>query len=88
MMYRLFLSFYGLLFPAYVYLCMIPGRGRVAPSRKQWIVLAISVLFAAPFFWLAFIDQKMFYVLPGLGIVLLARLLIPRPKSASETVVC
>jgi hypothetical protein len=88
LIYRLFLSFYGLLFPAYVYLCMIPGRGRVAPSRKQWIALTISVLLAAPFFWLAFIDRKMFYVLPGLGIVLFARLLIPRPKSGSETVVC
>src|SRR5262249_49593942 len=82
--YRLFMSFYGLIFPAYVWLCMIPGRGRVAPTRWQWGVLAVSVVLAAPFYWIGFIERRMIWVLPGLGIVLAARALI-RGKSTDLT---
>jgi hypothetical protein len=87
MMYRLFMAFYGLVFPAYVWLCMIPGRGRVSPDRRQWIVLAVAVLVAAPMYWMGFIERRMFWLLPGLSVVLLARLLIPRkyPQPAAES---
>ena len=27
LVYRMFMGFYGLIFPAYVWLCLIPGRG-------------------------------------------------------------
>jgi hypothetical protein len=30
-------------------------------------------------FWMGFIAQQMIWLLPGLGVVLLARLLIPTP---------
>jgi hypothetical protein len=78
LIYRLFMAFYGLVFPAYVWLCMIPGRGRVPPDRKQILVLFVSILIAAPMFWLGFIERRMVWLLPGVGVVLLARLLIPR----------
>jgi len=77
-MYRLFMGFYGLVFPAYVWLCMIPGRGRVAPSERQWIIFTISVLLAAPMFFMGFILGRMLWLLPGLAVVLLARLFVPR----------
>ena len=79
--YRCFIGFYGLVFPAYVYLCMIPGRGRFAPSKRQWIVLTFSVLIASPMFWMGFIERKMLWLLPGLSVVLLARLFIPKTKT-------
>src|SRR5205085_10745031 len=78
--YRLFLAFYGLVFPAYVWLCMIPGRGRVAPTRRQWVVWGVSVVVAAPMFWMGFIERKMIWLLPGLAVALLARLLVPGAK--------
>jgi hypothetical protein len=80
--YRLFMSFYGLVFPAYVWLCMIPGRGRAKPNARQLMIFAIAVILAAPAFWMGFIQGKMVWVLPGLAIVLLARFLI-RPVAVA-----
>jgi hypothetical protein len=81
--YRLFMAFYGLVFPAYVWLCMMPGRGRVAPTRRQWVVWMIVVFVVAPTFWLGFIERRMIWLLPGLGVVLTARLFVPRMKTPS-----
>ena len=83
LIYRLFMAFYGLVFPAYVWLCMIPGRGRVAPDRKQIMVWLVSISVAAPAFWMGFIERRMIWLLPGLGVVLLARLLIQSRKTLS-----
>ena len=81
LIYRLFMAFYGLIFPAYVWLCMIPGRGRVPPTRRQWIVLAAACIVAAPMYWRGFIERQMVWLLPGLAVVLFARLLIPSVTS-------
>jgi hypothetical protein len=78
--YRVFMAFYGLVFPAYVWLCMIPGRGRVTPNRRQLLVWAGAVIVAAPMFWMGFIEGKMIWLLPGLGVVLLARVLVPSSR--------
>jgi hypothetical protein len=73
--YRLFLSFYGLIFPAYVWLFMIPaGRGKVIPSGRKWVVLAVTVVIAAPMFWLGFIDNRMIWLGPGLLVVMASRI--------------
>jgi hypothetical protein len=77
--YRIFLAFYGLLFPAYVWLCMLPGRWITPPTRRQWMVLTVAVLIAVPMFWMSFIEQKMIWVLPGIAVPLAARLLIRVP---------
>jgi hypothetical protein len=74
--YRFFMSLYGLVFPAYVWLCMIPGRGRVKPHARALVVFAVAVILAAPTYWMAFMEGKMIWVLPGLAVVLLARLFI------------
>lgn len=79
--YRLFLGFYGLVFPAYVWLCMLPGKGRVAPTKSQWIVTGITILVASPMYYLGFIHNKMMWLLPGVAVVLLARLFVrARPQ--------
>ena len=75
LMYHLFMSFYGLIFPAYVWICMVPIRGKApGPSRPALIVLAIAVMIAAPMFWMGFVAQQMLWLIPGVFVVLLARL--------------
>jgi hypothetical protein len=74
MVYRLFISFYGLIVPAYVWLCMIPARSAPnAPASKQIVALAITVLVVAPMYGLAFFGNDMRWLAPGLVIVLAAR---------------
>jgi hypothetical protein len=80
--YRMFMGFYGLVFPAYVWLCMIPTRdgnsGIDGPiGRRKLIVWALAVALAAPAFWMGFIEREEWWLAPGLAVVLLARLLIP-----------
>jgi hypothetical protein len=77
--YRLFMAFYGLIFPAYVWLCIVPGRdGRsgVTPGKVRAMVL--GVLVAAPMFWMGFIENRMAWLAPGLLVVLLSRFTVPR----------
>ncbi len=79
--YRLFMSFYGLVFPAYVWLCMIPTRdghsGITGPrGRLKLITLALATLLAAPCYWLGFIERQEIWLVPGLAVVLLARLVV------------
>ncbi len=91
--YRLFMSFYALVFPAYVWICMLPTFGAPAtPTRRQWLVLALAVAMAGPFFWLGFIELRYGALAPGVAIVLIARLGVGRagptpslrPGGASE----
>ena len=77
--YRLFMAFYGLVFPTYVWLCIVPGRdGRsgVTPAKVRAMVLAGLV--AAPMFWMGFIENRMMWLVPGLMVVLLSRFAVPR----------
>ncbi len=83
--YRLFLAFYGLVFPAYVWVCILPTRDAEAgPTRRKLRLMAAAVLVAAPMYWKGFIDNQMVWLLPGVGVVLLARglLLFARPAPA------
>ena len=66
--YRLFMGFYGLIFPAYLWICMN------GVSRRSIAVFVITVLACAPMFWLGFIDEKMLWLIPGVALLLLARL--------------
>lgn len=78
--YRLFMSIYALVVPAYVWVCVVPSRGRKAsePTRRALLVFAIASAVAAPMYWLAFMGGRMIWVLPGVGVILLARLFIGR----------
>jgi hypothetical protein len=69
-MYRMFMSFYGLVFPAYVWVCVIPWRKDRGTGWGALIACAIVVLVAAPFFWIGFMLERMFWLLPAVGIVL------------------
>lgn len=86
--YRLFLSFYGLVFPAYVWLCMIPTADghsglRGPQGRRKTIVWIIAIALAGPLFGLGFLHMQEVFLIPGLLIVLLARLMVrSSPKNA------
>lgn len=79
--YRCFMSFYGLVFPAYVWLCMIPSRDGHrgidgALGRRKLVVLLGACALAAPCYWMGFIERVEWWLAPGLGVVLVARLLV------------
>jgi putative flippase GtrA len=84
--YRSFISCYGYIFPGYVYLVMIPTRdGHSGPhhesGRKKLRVFFFAVGIAAPMMWVGFIERIELWLVPGLAIVLLARLALPRQKN-------
>ncbi len=81
--YWVFMGFYALVFPAYVWLCMLPFRGG-RPSAASVRIFAISTVLALPFFWTGFVENRMMYVVPGLALVLLARLLISTKSNAPQ----
>jgi len=82
LIYRLFMSFYGLIFPAYVWICMVPIRGKVlGPSRPALVALAVVVLTAAPMYWLGFVYERMIWLIPGVMVVLLSRLFVVTPEN-------
>lgn len=65
--YRCFLGFYALIFPAYVWLCVLP-------PKRSLRHLAAAVIVAAPFFWLAMIEQQMIFAVPGVVVPIAAKL--------------
>jgi hypothetical protein len=71
--YRLFMGFYGLAFPAYVLIAVVPTWG--APQRPTAVMLrawGVASLVAMPAMYLAFIRKEMTWVWAGLGVVLVA----------------
>ncbi|HSW01889.1 MAG TPA: hypothetical protein VLI39_17095 [Sedimentisphaerales bacterium] len=68
--YRCFMGFFGLCFPAYVWLCML----RRSPSRRTLGICAVAVVAALPLFFAGFVAGRMVLLVPGVAIVLLARL--------------
>lgn len=82
--YRSFMAFYGLVFPAYVWLVMIPnGASSWQPQRVMRIFWA-TVGIAAPCYWMGFIERQELWLVPGLAIVLLSRLVVrPRREKAA-----
>jgi hypothetical protein len=76
MFYLCFMGFYGLVFPAYVWLCVWPTRGRERPSSRALVVWLVATLLAVPTFWMGFVKTRPAWLGLGLGVVLLARLLV------------
>jgi hypothetical protein len=73
--YRCFMAFYGLVFPAYAWVCMLPTwRDPLKPSRRALVAFAAAVVVATPMYYVAFIENRMTWLVPGLLVVLLARL--------------
>ena len=68
--YRGYLGFYGLVFPAYVLLVMVAGK-----SLRTY---GAAVAAALPFFAAGFLARAMPWTLAGVGVVLLAAWVAPR----------
>jgi hypothetical protein len=77
LIYRGYLSFYGLLFPAYA-LTSLLGR------RPKWLATLVIVAAALPFYWLGFIEQRMAWTSVGVAIVVVGGLLVSRPWAGRE----
>lgn len=75
--YRGFMAFYGLIFPAYVWCCMIPAGWTGEPTRRRLLAFGGAVVLAAPFFYLGMMMRETWWLLPGVSIVLAARWLAP-----------
>jgi hypothetical protein len=73
--YRIFMGFYGLIFPAYMWICVLPSRATRSPSRREVMCFAIAVLIAAPFFGIGFLGGQLIWLVPGVAIVVIARFL-------------
>ncbi len=85
--YRCFMAFYALIFPAYVWLAMIPTRDGHsgldgARGRRKGLTLAFATSMAAPMFWMGFIAGHELWLAPGLAVVMLSRLTLPRRAQA------
>jgi hypothetical protein len=83
--YRLFMGFYGLVFPAYVLIAVVPTWG--TPKRPTPVMLrawGVASLVAMPAMYLAFIRKEMKWVWAGLGVVLVAALLARRVGGAGR----
>lgn len=72
--YRVFMAFYGLVFPAYVWACVAPTfRAPTAPSRAQVLGASLAIGIAAPFYAIGFIGLRSLWLIPGVLIVLASR---------------
>lgn len=81
--YRFFMAFYGLVFPAYVWICVLPDWN-ARPGRARILSFAAVVGLALPMFHMGFIERWTFWLVPGLCVVLAGRWLAewwsrPRP---------
>ena len=84
LVYRLLLAFYGLILPGYVWLCMWPRRGdpaATAPQRRQWVILIVSTVIAAPMYTVGFLGEHPMWLVPGVAVMLLARLAIGQKQN-------
>ena len=72
--YRCFMSFYGLVAPAYMMILLFRGRPRAA----TWIVLC---LLAIPFYWIGFIEKQMAWTAAGVAVVIAGAFIVARIKS-------
>lgn len=77
--YRVFMSFYGLVFPAYALIVMSPvtlrtGRRLSTPTRSRLLWCFASIVLAMPFYWVSFIERQTWWVLPGIVIIFAARI--------------
>ncbi len=71
--YRGFMAFYGLVFPAYVWICMIPNagwalgnRGRGGTAGSCGCSAAGGSCWPRPCYWMGFIEHEEAWLVPGL----------------------
>lgn len=82
--YRLFMTFYGLIAPAYLWICSDwsdwKSEASAKGSREEnriWllrvIVCLIAMALAGPMYWIGFIHREYAMLIPGVGVIVLAR---------------
>jgi hypothetical protein len=67
--YWIFMGFYTVLAPTYVWLFMLPRR----PIKRPIAVLAAITVLCIPLLWIAFIDRQMVLLLPAVAILIASR---------------
>ncbi|MBX3359329.1 MAG: hypothetical protein KF745_12990 [Phycisphaeraceae bacterium] len=72
LVYRLFMSFYGLVFPAYVWICMAGSSAATKPLRRRLAWWVTGVAIAAPAFWIGFVERGTMWTLVGVAVAILA----------------
>lgn len=83
--YRLILGFYGLMFPAFMLLVALPGGGfgsersrhKPGSAGARWVMCAISIVAASPFYIFGFLQREESLLAPGLAIVIACRFFLP-----------
>ncbi len=78
--YEVFMSFYGLLFPAYVWIVMVRRERPPTQPIKLWI---ISIALATPFFAVGYLAHQWVFLPVGVAIPLLAPIVGKRQKPAT-----
>jgi hypothetical protein len=77
--YRLFMGFYGLVFPAYVWACVVPHFSLPRrPGRRAVAAWILAVAVATPMYWMGFIETRTIWLVPGV-VAVLAIPMIVRP---------
>ncbi|MFK7758834.1 MAG: hypothetical protein AB8C13_02675 [Phycisphaerales bacterium] len=79
--YRCLLTFYGLVFPAYILYRVLRSHCTQIPLQRWMMWLAIGV--ASPMFWMGFIERQSIWLGPGFVVVLCGAFVL---KGKSETV--
>jgi len=83
--YRIILSAYGLFFPAYVWLVMIPlWKSDRTLSARHILVWLGACAIATPTFWMGFMQKQEWWLVPGVILLIAARLLIPSAGGAGS----
>jgi len=80
--YELFMTAYALVFPAYVWIVAIE---RGMPARLRLNAWLISIVLASPMLWLGYIERQHVWLLPGVGVVLIAPLIARRFSSPATS---
>ena len=80
--YRGFLSAYGLVFPAYMLYRVIVGRRKNSPVSLSMMWLAIGL--ASPMFWFGFVERQPIWLVPGMIIVVSGALILFIKQSRSR----
>ncbi len=89
--YKSFLWFYGLLFPAAMWICVLGGLRQRVPARLRLTLFVVSVALATPMFWGGFIEKDWWMLAPGVLIPISAPLLFlvvrgPAPEASASGV--
>lgn len=80
-LYRCFLTFYGLIFPAYMLYRVIRSHSTDIPLQRWMMWLAIGV--AIPMFWMGFIERQSVWLAPGMIVVVCGAFVLKGTHSKS-----